>query len=107
MRMTGLLSRIKPCLVLLLTGLLFLPIMPSLATAQHNHERPQAPGPQRKLAPDLEEELDETAPHHRRDRSLSVIVQLRSATSLNDLGATEGMTGEQRHAAFAADGGGN
>jgi subtilisin family serine protease len=109
------LTRIKLVGVLLLPGLLLAPAMPLPATAQSMREQAEAPmtfraarrsepaGPQRKLAPDLEEETNDVTLNRRRDRSVGVIIQLRGATSLSEEGATEGLSVEQRDRVFADD----
>src|ERR1051325_9305608 len=109
------LTRIKLFCVLLLPGLLLAPSMPLRATARPLPEHAQAPmtlsasrrsdsdGPQSKLAPDLEEETNEVTLSRRRDKSVGVIIQLRGATSLNEEGATEGLSAEQRERIFADD----
>src|SRR5205085_7771039 len=98
----------KTCLALLLVGFLLSYLMPSRAAAQQPKpfsaaRTVESDGPPRKLAPDLEEDVDRVTLDRRRDKSVGVIVQLRSATPLSEEGATEGMTGAERERVFADD----
>lgn len=116
MTLSKLLSKPKRKIALLLIApLLSVQALPSRATAEKKYERATAPfrlderqngdldSPQSKLAPDLQESVEEVAVRGHADKKQRVIIQLRSATPLNDGDEADSVTQQIRDEMIEGD----